>query len=172
MRDKLTEKQEKLKQLEKKNDKERQLIMKKLEKIQLKKLSIDKMKEENLLRLKSIRDTRFEKAKINKSMLEIKEKERIENILFGEEERFDRVLHRENKVDNMKSFSRYQTIGYQKEKDKKMKYYIKQRNLLQNESIIKKTLKQRRQIYINKLKKEAEERRKEEEKRLEQLGLI
>ena len=40
---------------------------------------------------------------------------------------------------------------------------------LKIKSIIKKNDKQKRQIYINKLRKEAEERRKEEEKRLEKL---
>ena len=71
----------------------------------------------------------------------------------------------------LKLFSRYQTIGYQKEKDRKMKNFIKQRNILQSQSIIKKNAKQRRQIYIDKLRREAEERRKEEEKRMELLGI-
>jgi hypothetical protein len=52
-----------------------------------------------------------------------------------------------------------------------MKNFIKQRNILQSQSIIKKNAKQRRQIYIDKLRREAEERRKEEEKRMELLGI-
>ena len=44
-------------------------------------------------------------------------------------------------------------------------------NLLKNQSIMKKNDRQKRQIYIAKLRKEAEERKKEEEKRLEALGL-
>ena len=169
MHDKLLEKQEKLKELEKKHDKERKMIMKKIENMTMKKISLDKIKEENLLRIKNLRDNKFEKAKLNKSMIELKEKERRENILYDEEEKFYRVKSLENKNDSIKSYSIYQTIGYQKEKDEKMKNFLKQMNILQSQSIFKKNFKQRKQIYINKLRKEAEERRKEEEKRMEKL---
>ena len=50
-----------------------------------------------------------------------------------------------------------------------MKEFLKELNALQNESIIKKTEKQKKQIYINKLKKDAEERKKEEEKKMDKL---
>ena len=169
MRDKLAEKQEKLRELEKKHDKERKMIMKKIETMELKKRALDKLKEEHLLRIKSHRDNKLEKAKLNKSMLELKQQERRENILYDEEEKFDRAINKENKCNSMKNISIYQTIGYQKEKDRKIKNFLKQRNLLQSQSIIKKNDKQRRQIYINKLRKEAEERRREEEKRMEKL---
>ena len=171
IKNKLAEKQERLKELEIKHDKERKMIMKKMEIMQMKKMALDKAKEENLLKIKTIRDNKFEKTKVNKSMIELKEKERRENILYDEEEKFDRALSKENKYNYLKLFSRYQTIGYQKEKDRKMKNFIKQRNILQSQSIIKKNAKQRRQIYIDKLRREAEERRKEEEKRMELLGI-
>ena len=169
MKDKLAEKQEKLRLLEKMHDKERKMIIKKLETMENKKKMWDKVKEENLLRIKSLRNNKFEKAKMNKSMIELKEQERRENILYDEEEKFNRVKSKENRCNSMKHYSRYQTIGYQKEKDRKMKDFLKQMDILQSQSIIKKNPKQRRQIYINKLRKEAEERRKEEEKRLEKL---
>ena len=169
IKDKLMEKQEKLKELEKKHDKERKMIIKKIENMTLKKMALDKVKEEYLLKIKTMRDNKFEKAKLNKSMIELKERERRENILFDEEEKFCRVRSKENKNDSIKSHSIYQTIGFQKEKDEKMKNFLKQMSMLQSQSIIKKNHKQRKQIYINKLRKEAEERRKEEEKRLEKL---
>ena len=169
MKDKLAEKQERLRQLEKQHDKERKMIMKKLETMENKKKMLDKAKEENLLRIKSVRDNKFEKTKLNKSMIELKEQERRENILYDEEEKFQRVRSKENRCNSIKHYSRFQTIGYQKEKDRKMKDFLKQMNILQNQSIIKKNPKQRWQIYINKLRKEAEERRKEEEKRMEKI---
>ena len=49
MHDKLEEKQLMLKELGKKHDKERKIIMKKLEIMHMKKLALDKIKEENLL---------------------------------------------------------------------------------------------------------------------------
>ena len=75
------------------------------------------------------------------------------------------------KNDSIKSNSRHKTIGLQKSKEEKMKYFLKEMNLLKNQSIMKKNDRQKRQIYIAKLRKEAEERKKEEEKRLEALGL-
>ena len=52
-----------------------------------------------------------------------------------------------------------------------MKYFLKEMNNLKNQSIMKKNDRQKKQIYIAKLRREAEERKKEEEKRLEALGL-
>ncbi len=53
-----------------------------------------------------------------------------------------------------------------------MKFFLKEMNNLKNQSIMKKNDRQKKQIYINKLRREAEERKKEEEKRLEALGLV
>ena len=57
----------------------------------------------------------------------------------------------------------------EKEKDQKIKDFLKQMNILQSQSIIKKSKKERKQIYIDKLRKDAEERKKEEEKRMDKL---
>ena len=99
-----------------------------------------------------------------------KEKRR-DNILFDEEEKFDRALNRENRNDTLRSNSRYKTLGEQKYKEEKMKFFLKEMNNLKNQSIMKKNDRQKKQIYIAKLRREAEERKKEEEKRLEALGL-
>ena len=107
----------------------------------------------------------------NKSAIEAKERKRRESILFDEEEKFDRALHKENKNDAIKSSSKYKTLGQQKFKEEKMKYFLKEMNNLKNQSIMKKNDRQKKQIYIAKLRREAEERKKEEEKRLEALGL-
>lgn len=169
IQDKLKEKKERLKDLEIKNDNERKLIIKKLETMQLKKSEFDKKKEENLMKIKSLRDNKFEKTRYNRSMLELKELEKRRNILNNEENKMDRVLSKENRCNSVKRITRYQSIGYQKEKDQKMKNFLKELSNLKSESIMKKNDRQKRQIYINKLKKDAEERKKEEEKKLEKL---
>lgn len=171
MKDKLKEKQEKLKELEKKNNHERKLLIKKLEKMQLKKNELDKQKEEKLNKIKTIRDGKFIHVRTNKSAIEEKYKKRRDNILFEEEERFDRALNRETKNDSIKSNSRTRTLGQQKYRDEKMKLFLKEMNNLKNQSIMRKTDRQKRQMYLNKLRREAEERKREEEKRLEALGL-
>ena len=52
-----------------------------------------------------------------------------------------------------------------------MKLFLKEMNNLKNQSIMRKNDRQKRQMYLNKLRREAEERKREEEKRLEALGL-
>ena len=140
--------------------------------MQEKKNELDKIKEENLMKIKSSRELKFEKMRTNRSAIELIENKRRQNILIDEEEKFDRALNRENKNDSIKSNSRYKTLGEQKYKDEKMKLFLKEMNNLKNQSIMKKNDRQKKQIYINKLRREAEERKKEEEKRLEALGLV
>ena len=171
MKDKLREKVERLKDLEKKNYKERKLIMKKLEKMQIKKDELDKIKESKLLKIRTLRNGKFQKNQANKSAIEEFERKRRANILFDEEEKFDRVLSRENKHDSVKLYSRNKTLGDQKYREEKMKFFLKEVNNLKNQSMMKKNDRQKKQIYIAKLRKEEEERKKEEEKRLEALGL-
>ena len=140
--------------------------------MQEKKNELDKIKEENLMKIKSSRELKFEKMRTNRSVIELIENKRRQSILIDEEEKFDRALNRENKNDSIKSNSRYKTLGEQKYKDEKMKLFLKEMNNLKNQSIMKKNDRQKKQIYINKLRREAEERKKEEEKRLEALGLV
>ena len=137
--------------------------------MQLKKNELDRQKEENLLKIKSLRDSRFKKTRYNRSMLELKEKEKINNILNNEEKKMYKVLSKEKRCNSVKRLTRYQTIGYQKQKDQKMKNFLKELSNLKSESMMKKNDKQKRQIYINKLKRDAEERKKELEKKMEKL---
>ena len=121
------------------------------------------------MKIKSSRELKFEKMRTNRSAIELIENKRRQNILIDEEEKFDRALNRENKNDSIKSNSRYKTLGEQKYKDEKMKLFLKEMNNLKNQSVMKKNDRQKKQIYINKLRREAEERRREEEKRMEKL---
>ena len=171
MKDKLKEKEEKLKEIEKKNNLQHKLLIKKLEKMQNKKKEFDKMKEQKLLILKNIRNDNIKRIKTNKSLLEDYERKKRENILLLEEGKFDRAMSREYKNESIRSNSRHKTLGKQKYKEEKMKAFLKEINNLKNQSIMKKNDKQKKIIYINKLRREAEERKKEEEKRLEALGL-
>ena len=169
MKEKLVEKQEKIREIEKKNDKDRKLIIKKMESMEKKKIKLDKIKEDNLLKLIAIRNNNLEKTRTNKSILELKAKKKIADILFDEEEKFHRVLGRQHSINNLKSYSQIRVIDAQKEKEKKMKDFLKKMNSLQNSSVMKKTERQKKAIYLNKLKREEEERKKEEEKRLDKL---
>ena len=76
MKDKLKEKQERLKELEKKSNYERRLLIKKLERMQAKKNELDKIKEDKLLKIRAMRESKFERLKTNKSVIEQREKKR------------------------------------------------------------------------------------------------
>ena len=67
MKDKLKEKQERLKELEKKNNKERKLLIKKLERMQAKKNELDHLKEEKLMKIRSLRESKFERMRARRA---------------------------------------------------------------------------------------------------------
>lgn len=161
---KLIEKQKKLIELDKLHDKQREEILKKLEKMQMKKEELDKKKDEIFKKIKNIRDKYYQKAQINKSLISEREEIRRENILSEEGEKIDRARDKERRCESMNASSRYRTAKTQKDYNDEIQSYLKARNNLQNESILKLTEKQKKQIYLNKLKKEAEERKKEREK--------
>ena len=143
--------------------------MHKLEEMETKKLMHDKEKSEILRKIKMIREEQFERAKENKTSLENIEKKWRDNILYDEKVRFDLALGKENRCRSMKSVSRYKVVYRDKKLNEKMKEFLKQRNILQNESILKKSQKQRREIYNNILRMEAERKKKEQEKKMEEL---
>lgn len=171
MKEKLIEKKEKLKELEKQYDKERHAIMEKLEKMQSKKKESDKVKEEKYKKIKNIREKYYAKTLVNKSLLAKEQEEKRDNILNEEGIKLERAFDKENKNDSMRLSFRVRTISSQKDSEDEMRIYLRLRNNLQNESMIKRTDEQRRKIYLDKLRKEAEERRIKREEKLEKMGL-
>ena len=73
---------------------------------------------------------------------------------------------------NKRNQSLSKTLENQREKENEMKQFKRIMSGLQDESVIKKTERQKRQLYNEKVKKEKEEKKKEEEKKLEKLGII
>ena len=73
---------------------------------------------------------------------------------------------------NKRNQSLSKTLENQKEKENEMKQFKRIMSGLQDESVIKKTERERRQLYNEKVKKEKEEKKREEEKKLEKLGVI
>ena len=170
--DKLQEKQEKLKELEKKNEKNRKKIIKKIETMEKKKILIDQQKENHLQKIKDIRNNHLKETNINKKMISKEEELKRGDILYFENYRFDRALGKDNGNKKRRAISQYRSIAHQIEDQEKMKDFMKVINTLQDDSITKKNDRQKRQMYNEKVRKEREEKRKEDEKRLEKLGLI
>ena len=170
--DKLQEKQEKLKELDKENEKNRKKIIKKIEVMEKKKIQIDKEKEYNLQRIKDIRNNYLKETNNNKIMLSKEEDLKRDDILYFENYKFDKALGKDFGNKKKRAISHYRAIAHQIEDQEKMKDFMKVLNTLQDDSVTKKNDRQKRQIYNEKVRKEREEKRREEEKKLEKLGLI
>ncbi len=170
--EKMEEKKEKLKEMDRQNEKNKKKILKRIEVMEKKKLIIDKEKGENIQRMRNIRNNFLKETNNNKKMLSKEERLRREDILYFENYKFDKSLGKESGNRKKRDISQYRTIANQKDEEQKMKDFIKVYNSLQDESIFRKNDKQKRAMYNEKVRKEREEKRKEEEKRLEKLGLI
>ena len=169
---KLLEKKERLKELDLENDKQRKLIMKKMKKMEKKKIELDKKKEEFYRRIKEDMNIHLKGAKDNKNIMEKEENERREDILDYENYKFNLALEKESCMKSKRANSYNKTIENQKETENRMKEFRKIMSSLQDDSVTNKTDKQRRKMYNEKVKKEMEERKKAEDKKLEKMGFI
>ena len=168
---KLLEKKEKLKELELDNDKQRKIIIKKIKNMEKKKTELDKKKDELYQKIKEEANAQLEKANNNKKLLKIEEDERREDILDYENYKFNLALEKESGIKYKRINSQNKTIENQIEIENRMKEFKKIMNSLQEESVTSKNDKQKRLIYNEKVKKDIEEKKKEEEK-LEKLGIF
>ena len=171
-KNKLIEKKERLKEIDLENDKNRKLIIKKMQNMEKKKIINDKEKEELYQRLKEDLINHFEDIKKNKNQLEKEEDEIRGDILDYENYKFSLSLEKDKGAKNKRAKSLYRTIETQKERKNEYEEFRKIMYTLQDDSVIKKTDRQRRKLYNEKVRKEREEKKKEEEKKMEEMGLI
>ena len=171
-KEKLIEKKEKLKEISNENDKQRNLIKKKIEKMEKNKNEIIKKKEEEFQRKKEEREEHTKQIEINKIMMSKEEQNFRNDIIFDENSYFSRAIEKETGNQRLRSSSQNRTIENQKLAQEEMKEFMKLKNSLQESSIIKKNDKQKRKMYNEKIRKEKEEERKRKEKEMEKLGII
>ena len=120
------------------------------------------------------RDELFKKIKSNKKELEREEMLRREDILFEENNKLERVFSSEMaKKSRMSNIHHIQskTLIISKEDYRLRKEFLKKMSQLKSQSVTNKSQKEKRKLYLNKLRAEAEKRRKEEEERLEKLQM-
>ena len=60
--------------------------------MQAKKSELDRINKEKLMKIRSLRESKFERMRTNNGAIEEREKKRRENLLYDEEENFDRLL--------------------------------------------------------------------------------
>ena len=169
---KLLEKKEKLKELDIENDNQRKLILKKIQKMEKKKLDHDKEKDKFYKKIKEDLDNHFVEIKNNQQLILKDADEMRQDVLIYENYKFNLALKKDKLNFNKRNQSLSKTLENQREKENEMKQFKRIMSGLQDESVIKKTERQKRQLYNEKVKKEKEEKKKEEEKKLEKLGVI
>ena len=126
-------------------------------------------KNMQLEKIKKEREQLFEKNKIRKEEIAKLDEMRRQNILYEENNILDRVFDMELDEYDRKQMLQKRNFELQKDNFDLRKDFLKRLNLLQGESVSKKTDKQRRKIYTDKLKREAEKKKKEEEEKLDKM---
>ena len=133
---------------------------------------MDKKRDMEYQNMKNKRTKLFKKIKINKKEIEKEEELRREDILFEEQNKLGRIPLRDDfgrtELNNIRS----KTLVLFQEDYELRKDFLKKLSKLKEESVSKKSDKQKRKMYTDKLRAEAERRRKEEEERMEKLGLV
>ena len=171
-KDKLAQKQERLRLLDEQNEKQRKNILRKIRKMEKKKEELDRRKDEFYQQIKEGMNMKVQGTIENKNNISKEEDLKREEVLEYESYVFNKIKEREAGTFSKRAQSQSRTIQNQKDNQVKMREFKKIMNSLQDNSVTNKNDKQKRKMYNEKVKKDLEEKRKEEEKRLEKLGLI
>ena len=133
----------------------------------------DKKKEFYYTQRRKTRNELFKKIQSNKKQLEREEFLRREDILFEENNKIARLFSPDIGRKTMSNLHNIQekTLSLSKKDYLLRKEFLRKMNQLKSESVSKKTYKERRRLFLDKLKAEAEKRKKEEEERLEKLQM-
>ena len=165
--EKIIEKKEKLKQIKKEREKYKKKLENKIEKMAQKRSIFDRKRELENQNIKNQRNELFKRIQINKKEIEKEEELRREDILFEEANKLGRAPIRDDfgrtELNNIQT----KTLILFKEDYEMRKDFLKKLSKLKEESVSKKSDKQKRKMYTDKLRAEAEKKRKEEEERLE-----
>ena len=174
MRQKLSEKKEHIENLQKALEKKRKKLESEIIKKEQHQRLFDKKKELYFEQKKRTRNELFKRIQSNKKVLEREAFLRREDILLGENNKIGRLHSPDIGNKTCKSNLHHiqaKTLILSKEDYELRKEFLRKLYQLKSESVSNKSHKERRRLYINKLRAEAEKRRREEEERLEKLQM-
>ena len=157
--EKLIEKQERIKEIKREREKYKKKLENKLEKMTQKKELLDQKKELEYKNIKNQRDELFKKIKINKKEIEKEEELRREDILFEQFNKLGRVPLKEDFGRTELNAIQSKTLILYQEDYELRKDFLKKLSKLKEESVSKKSDKQKRKMYTDKLRAEAERKR-------------
>ncbi len=134
--------------------------------------NLEKKREMNYQVFKKQRNDLFKKIEINKKEIEKEEELRREDILYYEYNKLGKIDLKDDFGKTKLNNKRNKTLELIQEDYELRKDFLKKLSKLKEESVSKKTDKQKRKMYTDKLRAEAERKKKEEEEKLEKLGMV
>ena len=163
---KLLEKSEKLEEIDKKEHLKTKEIIKKLDTIERKKNEILKLKAEDLLKFKKKRDEYNNICKAKKQHM-LKELSDIRlDILDYQSCLLQRDKEKVKLANLRRNQSTERTLNDQMNLKKNIGPFFKKLEIIKSESVMRKSVEDRKKIYLQNKKEEAEKRKREEEERL------
>lgn len=139
--------------------------MKKIEKIQNKKIELDKEKEEILQKKKSLREFYLNETKNNKIIISKEQNNRRDDILLVENNKIQKMAKEQLNSLKKNMNSQNKIIANSQVEEQNLKKFLKIINNLQDDSIFTKNEKQKIRIYQRKLKDDKEAKEKELEEK-------
>ena len=161
---------EAIKELQEQNEEERmkkqKAYIKKLNDMTTKRLRLEEKRQIEYENIINEQKQKFAKTKINLENYKKTDELIRQNILEYQRALVFRGLDKDQATSLKRSNARENIILSQMEMGRKLNQFNREMNKLKDESILKKSFEQRRQIYKDLLKAEAEKKKKEEEEKL------
>ena len=139
--------------------------MKKIENMDIKREESEKIKENNLLAKRKLREQRYCSCLNNRRKLQKLWSEKRLDILLYQSAVLNRSLTRDSKNTKKRQKANEKTVISQMNLEKNLTVFNKKMNLLKSQSVIKMTSEEKMKLFKKIKKQEAEKKKSEEEKK-------
>ena len=139
--------------------------MKKIENMDIKREEYEKIKENNLLAKRKLREQRYCSCLNNRRKLQKLWSEKRLDILLYQSAVLNRSLTRDSKNTKKRQKANEKTVISQMNLEKNLTVFNKKMNLLKSQSVIKMTSEEKMKLFKKIKKQEAEKKKSEEEKK-------
>ena len=139
--------------------------MKKIEIMDIKREEYEKIKENNLLAKRKLREQRYCSCLNNRRKLQKLWSEKRLDILLYQSAVLNRSLTRDSKNTKKRQKANEKTVISQMNLEKNLTVFNKKMNLLKSQSVIKMTSEEKMKLFKKIKKQEAEKKKSEEEKK-------
>ena len=139
--------------------------MKKIENMESKREEYEKIKNEQILQKKKLREERYCSCLKNRKKLQMELSERRLDILFYQNLVLNRSLSRDSLFSQKNQNANEKTVFNQINLEKNLTIFNKKMNLLKSQSVTKMTTKEKMKLFKEIKRQEAEKKKDEEDKK-------